>query len=150
MLTKYIFEVERADEVNHLMVFMTGQPFPEGFGATVHFLWCVELTCRPSKTNPQWVFLGILSNEKPSAIFKLGGTKNQSRSVDNLMEEDGPFQATSQTIAQIGISIEPIATVVSMQTASQAATSNQLVLRSSVTDSPQLALKLLESIDFLL
>jgi hypothetical protein len=61
------------------------------------------------------------------------------------MEEDGPFQATSQTVAQIGISIEPIAAVMAMQAASQAATSNQLVLRSSVTDSTQLALKLLES-----
>jgi protein Hikeshi len=99
---------------------------------------------RPSKTNPQWVYLGILTNEKPSAIFKLGGTKNQFKSADNLMEEDGPFLATSETIAQIGISVEPISSVLAMQTANTSS-SNQLVLRSSVIDMPHTAMKLLES-----
>ncbi|KAI8901338.1 hypothetical protein BC833DRAFT_578366 [Globomyces pollinis-pini] len=61
-----MFELMDASSINHIVIFLLGQPFPEGFGATVHFLW-------PSTTNPSWVFLGILTNDKPSAIFKLGG-----------------------------------------------------------------------------
>jgi hypothetical protein len=99
---------------------------------------------RPSQSNPQWVFLGILTNEKPSAIFKISGNKNAYKSMDELMDEDGPFQAsTSQTVAQIGISIEPIQNVV----ATQQSHVNLVVVRNTINPSPnQIATKLLESI----
>lgn len=56
---------------------------------------------------PNWQLLGILSNDKPSAIFKLSSLKQQF-DTSNL-----PLNAFSQfpsiTInAQIGISIEPL------------------------------------------
>lgn len=38
--THLIFSIEDAQSINHISVFMTGQqPFPEGYAATVHFLW---------------------------------------------------------------------------------------------------------------
>jgi hypothetical protein len=39
---KYLFQIYDATEVNHLVVFLTGT-LPEGYGATVHFLWYFEL-----------------------------------------------------------------------------------------------------------
>ena len=36
---KYMFELQDATNINHLVVFLLNQPFPLGFGATVHFLW---------------------------------------------------------------------------------------------------------------
>jgi hypothetical protein len=35
---KYLFQIHEANQVNHLVVFLTGT-LPEGYGATVHFLW---------------------------------------------------------------------------------------------------------------
>ena len=35
--THAVFTLEHAEQINHVVVFMTGeQPFPEGFAATVH------------------------------------------------------------------------------------------------------------------
>ena len=40
--TKFLIELGKAEEINHIVVFMTGeQAFPEGYAATVHFLWWV-------------------------------------------------------------------------------------------------------------
>ncbi|KAJ3224225.1 hypothetical protein HK099_000086 [Clydaea vesicula] len=72
---------------------MTGTaPFPAGFGATVHFKW---------PTSPNWQLLGVLMNEKPSAVFKLKQQK-QFGSTADMMAED------VNVPAQIGISIEPV------------------------------------------
>ena len=73
------------DHVNHLVVFMTGQgPFPENFGGggtyhmfnihqyfaffSVYFSW-------PSTEGPSWIYLGKITNIKPSAIFKINQIK---------------------------------------------------------------------------
>ncbi|KAI8913396.1 C11orf73, partial [Gorgonomyces haynaldii] len=98
---KYVFELPDAYTINHLVVFLLGTPFPAGYAATVHFLW-------PGQT--VWSFLGMLSNDKPSAIFKLGGLK-ELKSSDMLTEDEIP------KTAQLGISIEPIDQV--MQQAGQ-------------------------------
>lgn len=49
--THFVFPLERPYDINHLTVFLTGEseprsvaaltpvPFPEGYGATVHFAW---------------------------------------------------------------------------------------------------------------
>ncbi|KAH6568633.1 hypothetical protein BASA50_000406 [Batrachochytrium salamandrivorans] len=84
-------------------------PFPPGYAATVHFLW-------PSSTNQTWTLLGHISNEKPSAIFKLGGKRAipQIKPMDSTMEDTeviSPFAAMPTVIAQLGISIEPIQNV---------------------------------------
>ncbi|KAJ3302675.1 hypothetical protein HDV03_004795 [Kappamyces sp. JEL0829] len=153
---RYIFQIQDAPTVNHLVVFLLGHtPFPPGYGATVHFLW-------PSASQPAWVFLGILTNDKPSAIFKLGGSKSASsgysKSMDDLMEEDkNPFQGSGaicrnsnsvvDTVAQLGISIEPIATVMQAhQTFIQSKNQGQLTTVRSAAESPaSLTMKILES-----
>lgn len=57
---------------------------------------------KPSTTNPSWNLLGILTNEKPSAIFKLSGaakkTASNAKSVDDIMDDDGPFTATGTAL----------------------------------------------------
>ncbi|KAJ3325435.1 hypothetical protein HDV06_004294 [Boothiomyces sp. JEL0866] len=131
--TKYIFELTDASSINHLVIFLVGQPFPDNFGATVHFLW---------PTQQQWVFLGILTNEKPSAIFKLGGTKHL-KSTDMLVDES-PFDSSSKIVAQIGISIEPLENVLAQQR--QRSESNQLALRNNPHfDTQSITSKILES-----
>ncbi|KAK6094291.1 hypothetical protein MT418_005361 [Batrachochytrium dendrobatidis] len=104
--SKYAFELQDAASINHLVVFLIGTaPFPPGYAATVHFLW-------PSTANPVWTLLGHISNEKPSAIFKLGGKKSTtiSKSMDTLMDDSdsSPFSNVSTIVAKLGISIEPI------------------------------------------
>lgn len=106
-----MFELENAQNINHIVVFLLGTiPFEPGYAATVHLLW----------PNKDWQLLGgqvekipltyytvilkfrhfnRLSNEKASAIFRL---KAKESSVNN------PQISTSATL---GISIEPIAVV---------------------------------------
>lgn len=63
--THAAFELPAAEQINHICVFLLGTvPFPDGYGASVHFFW-------PGKG---FQLLGMLSNEKPSAIFRLRGT----------------------------------------------------------------------------
>ncbi|CAO3620916.1 unnamed protein product [Mucor hiemalis] len=89
-VNKYVFELENAQNINHIVVFLLGTiPFEPGYAATVHLLW----------PNKNWQLLGGLSNEKASAIFRL---KAKESSVNN------PQISTSATL---GISIEPIAVV---------------------------------------
>ncbi|KAI8147511.1 hypothetical protein BJV82DRAFT_595776 [Fennellomyces sp. T-0311] len=85
-VNKYIFELSDAQSINHLVVFLLGTiPFQPGFGATVHLLW----------PNKDWQLLGVLMNEKPSAIFRLRQNNN-----NNGIQPSTP--------ATLGISIEPI------------------------------------------
>jgi hypothetical protein len=64
------------------VVFLLGTiPFDPGYAATVHFLW-------PGGENG-WKLLGMLSNEKPSAIFRLRGTIISSSSSSNVLNPFG-------------------------------------------------------------
>ncbi|KAJ3160991.1 hypothetical protein HDU88_007478 [Geranomyces variabilis] len=116
--TKYVFDLEDPESINHIVAFMTGiQAFPPGFAATVHFLW-------PS--NPTWQFLGILSNDKPSAIYRLGGNKKTTTTTTTTTSTDGTMMmmedesstllmmtpgARSITPAKLGISVETVEAV---------------------------------------
>lgn len=60
---------------------------------------------------PSWQLLGVISNEKPSSVFKISGLKKKAES------QNGFLQFGQQTIshnAQIGISVEPV-TIVQQQ-----------------------------------
>jgi len=96
--------LESAETINHLCVFMLGTiPFPPGYAATVHFYW-------PGKG---FQLLGMLSNEKPSAIFRVRGSFATSQSSEISTSQE-LFLVSSQgrgTTAQLGIAIEPIETV---------------------------------------
>ena len=67
--TQFVFNIPNADNVNHIVVFMTGAiAFPPGTGGAVYFSW-------PSPEGPAWHLLGHILNEKPSAIFKVANLK---------------------------------------------------------------------------
>jgi len=99
--THAIFELPNVSTINHICVFLLGTvPFPVGYGATVHFHW-------PGKGSQ---LLGGLSNDKPSAIFRLRGTFS-SQSTFNHASFQGavdPSVATGDTTAILGISVEPL------------------------------------------
>jgi len=117
--THATFSIPDAGSVGHIVVFLLGNvPFPPGYAATIHFEW----PGRPFQ------LLGMLSNEKPSAIFRLRGT--------------GPVNSPN-IIATLGISIE-LSGAVQAQIATlppSASSTNAVVLGNSsvVTDPTVLA-----------
>lgn len=48
--THFVFLLENPYEIHHLTVFLTGTPFPDGYGATVHYAW-------PNAPS-EWIALG--------------------------------------------------------------------------------------------
>ncbi|KAG8932498.1 hypothetical protein FRC02_001021 [Tulasnella sp. 418] len=99
--THVTFSIPNAETVGHVVVFLLGTvPFPPGYGATVHFEW-------PGRG---FQLLGMLSNDKPSAIFRL---RNNNAPQSSAMAS----QQTTNVTATVGISIEPIDAVLA-QTAS--------------------------------
>ena len=64
-----VFNLPDCESINHVVIFLTGvQPFPDGFGGSVYFCW--------PKMQSSWHLLGFISNEKPSAIFKISKVSN--------------------------------------------------------------------------
>ncbi|CAE6527949.1 unnamed protein product [Rhizoctonia solani] len=126
--THVAFTIESAVNVNHICVFMLGTvSFPPGYAATVHFHW-------PGKG---FQLLGMLSNEKPSAVFRLRGsyTPAQLQSHSTLSSAaaiGGPAPAVNDVTAILGIAVEPIQAVeaqISANATSQAgqSTDNRLI-----------------------
>ncbi|XP_059486322.1 protein OPI10 homolog [Neocloeon triangulifer] len=101
--TQSVFTIADADNINHIVVFMTGTtPFPEGYGAQVYFSW------PEPNAPPTWLLLGHLANDKPSAIFKVSGLKH----APNTVVDPTQFgQQQFSHLAQIGLSIEPLFTI---------------------------------------
>lgn len=110
--SQFIFSIPNAEQINHVVVFMTGvQAFASALGGAVYFSWPDALAERT------WQFLGCISNNKPSAIFKITGLKRGTSSSQHPFAQ----QAVAHE-AQIGISVEPLANIEAMLT-SAAATS---------------------------
>ncbi|KAJ1964973.1 hypothetical protein IWQ62_002781 [Dispira parvispora] len=107
-VNKYVFELADPQAINHLVVFLLGTiPFEPGYAATVHFHRAETQT---------WQLLGMLSNTKPSAIFRLRpGNTNPAPFPAAMMNET--LSTTNQgtaapgSSATLGISIEPLASV---------------------------------------
>ncbi|KAK7062807.1 hypothetical protein VNI00_000300 [Paramarasmius palmivorus] len=98
--THALFELPNASTINHVCVFLLGTiPFPDGYGATVHFHW-------PGKG---FQLLGMLSNEKPSAIFRLRGSFSSSTSYGAFSTSNTPIVDNAADVTAIlGLSIEPL------------------------------------------
>ncbi|KAJ7030800.1 hypothetical protein C8F04DRAFT_1112531 [Mycena alexandri] len=119
--THALFELPAAGTINHVCVFLLGTvPFPDGFGCTVHFYW-------PGRG---FQLLGMLSNDKPSAIFRLRGTFTPASASSNthsafsssssamVMQEDPHGQGQAEQITAIlGLSVEPLADIAAQLTA---------------------------------
>uniref|UniRef100_A0A224XX74 Uncharacterized protein n=1 Tax=Panstrongylus lignarius TaxID=156445 RepID=A0A224XX74_9HEMI len=101
---EFLITIPDADNINHIVVFLTGNiAFPDGYAGLVYFSW------PDPDAPPNWQLLGILSNEKPSSIFKISNRKK----TDELrtLQEAGLMQFGQTKIshvAQVGISIETI------------------------------------------
>ncbi|KAI0037034.1 DUF775-domain-containing protein [Vararia minispora EC-137] len=101
--THAVFELPAASSINHICVFLLGSvPFPDGYGATVHFHW-------PGRG---FQLLGMLSNGKPSAIFRLRGTfTSQSSNTNAAFNKADQPTSGSDVTAILGIAIEPLLTI---------------------------------------
>ncbi|KAH9941553.1 DUF775-domain-containing protein [Amylocystis lapponica] len=104
--THALFELPAASTINHICVFLLGTvPFPDGYGATVHFHW-------PGRG---FQLLGMLSNDKPSAIFRLRGTFSAHPShpaafAGGAAPPDAAA-ASADVTAILGLAIAPLAQV---------------------------------------
>jgi len=76
-----------------------------GLGGQIYFSW------PDPQSQVSWHLLGHISNEKPSAIFKISNLKKTTADQAGAMNNSMLFGAppiTATHNAQIGISIEPI------------------------------------------
>ncbi|CAH1390459.1 unnamed protein product [Nezara viridula] len=101
---QFLITIPDAHDLNHVVVFLTGAvAFPDGYAGLVYFSW------PDPAAPPNWQLLGIISNEKPSSIYKISSLKKNQE--QRTLEQSG-FLQFGQTkishVAQIGISIETI------------------------------------------
>ncbi|XP_036401660.1 protein Hikeshi [Megalops cyprinoides] len=129
---KFVFNLPDYENVNHVVVFMLGTvPFPAGMGGAVYFSF-------PDSTGaPVWQLLGFITNEKPSAIFKISGLKGG-------VGGEHPFgmmamPQAGMSVAQVGVSVETLDQL-SQQTPVSSATV------SSVDSFTQFTQKMLDSL----
>lgn len=99
--TKFLINIPEADNINYVVTFLTGSvPLPIGMAGAVYWSWPDPLS--PSK----WQLLGYISNNKPSAIFRIQHIKklHELEAQETIMNFG---EAAISHSAQIGISIEP-------------------------------------------
>lgn len=93
--THCVADVADVDQVNYLVVFLTGQtPFPDGAGGAVYLSW-PSLNGGPS----EWQYLGYLSNQKPSAIFKVARNKSQEAAEQTMISKFSQQMQQSQIVS---------------------------------------------------
>lgn len=102
---QFLLNIPEADNINHIVIFMTGTvSLPPGTAGSVYFSW------PDPNAPPNWQYLGYISNNKPSAIYKI----SQLKKLDE-METSSQFSVFGvqpiSHIAQIGVSIESESTV---------------------------------------
>ncbi|GAB0100391.1 Protein OPI10 homolog [Sergentomyia squamirostris] len=115
--SQFLFNIADADNINHIVVFLTGTvALPDRMAGAVYFSW------PDPRAPPNWQFLGYISNSKPSAIFKISQLKKLNEMSDNPSSNNIFGAQPISHIAQIGISIEPEASIV-QQTPATSATS---------------------------
>jgi len=114
--TNVIAEIQDADSVNHVVVFLTGaMPFPEGMGGAVYFSWP-----QPDGGNQVWQLLGNISNNKPSAIFRIGRLKRSGNDEnENMTNSFMELGQAPRNNAMVGISVEPLVVIEGQTPAAQ-------------------------------
>lgn len=104
--SQFLINIPEADNVNHVVVFLTGTvPFPDGMAGAVYFSW------PDPNAPPNWQLLGYISNTKPSAIFKISQLKKLDEMATNGTTNVFGSNLPISHIAQIGVSIEPEASL---------------------------------------
>jgi len=113
--SKLVFNLENLESNNYLVVMMDmpGKAFPEGYGGSIYLSWADQ--------NLGWQLLGHITNDKPSAIYKISGLKKKkSDSLAPLHAFSGVsnnYNTSHQYHAQIGISMEPLTEIASQNSA---------------------------------
>lgn len=130
---KFLVTIPNADTINHVVVFLTGLiQLPADVAS------CIYFSLPDPSAPPTWHYLGFLTNDKPSAIYKLTNlTQLKLRANNELNNNNNLNNSNNLTVqsmslnggdtsfnfnyvqapvlqAQIGISIEPLATVAHM------------------------------------
>lgn len=112
--TKFAFTFPAYPKFNHIVVFfLPGTVLPPDTAAAIYIQ---SPESKPTPNGPEFRFLGAISNEKPSAIFKIGSSSQPRRSEaeeeDQMLDEDATA-ARDATNGQVtlGISIEPAQSV---------------------------------------
>ncbi|XP_047467886.1 protein Hikeshi [Mugil cephalus] len=101
---KFVFNLPDYEAVNHVVVFMLGTvPFPPGTGGAVYFSF-------PDPVNGAavWQLLGFITNDKPSAIFKISGLKAGATAGAGPHPFGSLAASSSASVAQVGVSVEPL------------------------------------------
>lgn len=94
---KFVFNLPDFENVNHVVVFMLGTvPFPVGMGGAVYFSF-PDL----ASGGAVWQLLGFITNDKPSAIFKISGLKPGEGGGAHPFGSMAPV--TSATVAQVRV-----------------------------------------------
>ena len=108
--THCVVDMEHVGSFNHIVVFLTGQtPFPEGTGGAVYFSWPDNEAQSGGGGATPWQFLGMISNQKPSAIFKVAKFKPQAVGEQSMSAK---FQFQMQQNQVISVSTYVIRTYV--------------------------------------
>jgi protein Hikeshi len=103
--TKFLLTLDNAQLINHIVIFLTGSiPFQQGLGASVYLHWT-------NLSNDTWQLLGMISNEKPSAIFKLTKPSPLQTTMTTTTTTLMSPSSTIPAIAEIGISVEPLTSI---------------------------------------
>lgn len=106
----FLLTLDHAGSINHIVVFLTGQvPFSEGFGGSIYIGWP-----GPDGTidNVSWQLLGYITNDKPSAIFKISRVKPTDSPLNPFSGSMGALSTSMLTgQALVGISVEPLSDI---------------------------------------
>ena len=99
-----------ADSINHLCVFMTGlQALPADVAAAVY----ISFPTTSSDQSPaDWHYLGYVTNEKPSAIFRIARLRHSPSMYTFTGAQLLAPAVVQQSQAQLGIALEPLADVI--------------------------------------
>uniref|UniRef100_A0A914GXW9 Hikeshi-like domain-containing protein n=1 Tax=Globodera rostochiensis TaxID=31243 RepID=A0A914GXW9_GLORO len=102
---EYVIELPDVTNINHIVVFLTGlQPLPHGFGASIFISWP---STEKAIGSAEWNNLGFISNEKPSAIFRVGQHSNLLR-TQTVFVGDQTLNTEGAKNAFLGIMLEPL------------------------------------------
>jgi hypothetical protein len=101
---KFVIDIPNAESINHIVVFLTGsEAFPGNLGGQIYFSYPEQ-----NASQPAWHLLGFISNEKPSAIFKVSNLKAAQSQASQTAQL---FGQQISVHAQIGISVESMDTI---------------------------------------
>nr|CAD2197122.1 unnamed protein product [Meloidogyne enterolobii] len=126
---EYMIEIQDAESINHLVIFLTGlSPLPVNYGGSIYMSWTPI-----DGGERQWNYLGFISNEKPSALFKIGqltkhtqqqNPQNFSFNASNM--NTNIFNNSAVHSALIGVKVEPMIEILRRNENETTSTSEQL------------------------